>query len=114
MFVGWGDTIPERELKSLEVFQEALAYWTRLEQEGTIESFDTVALSPHSGKLAGFAVIKGDPDKLSSVWRSDEFSRLNARAQLVIQHFGVVDAYVGDDLTNLYGVYAQAATELLG
>lgn len=54
LFIGWGQPVTGREAKGLEVFAEALAYYGKAEQDGRIESNETVLLSPHGGDLAGF------------------------------------------------------------
>src|SRR5215211_2257779 len=54
IFVGWGQIVRGREMKALAVFNESIAYYTRLQQEATIESFEPVLLSAHGGDLAGF------------------------------------------------------------
>lgn len=53
LFVGWGAPVRGRETKGLEIFNESVAYWGRLQQEGRIESFEVVLLYPHGGDLAG-------------------------------------------------------------
>jgi hypothetical protein len=112
IFVGWGPVIAGREQKALQVFNEVLQHYTQLQQQGEIESFEPVALEPHGGDLAGFLLIRGDREKLSRLRASDAFQRLNTRGLLVVQNFGVVDAYVGDGLTHLFGIFQQESTEL--
>ena len=34
LFPGWGEVVRGREAKSLEVFNEGLQYWTRLQRTG--------------------------------------------------------------------------------
>jgi hypothetical protein len=101
-----------REQKALELFQEALQYWERLRQAGEIESFEPVALEPHGGDLAGFLLAKGDPEKLARIRASDEFIALNTRGQLLVQNFGVVGAFVGEDLQRLFADFGKQAAAL--
>jgi hypothetical protein len=54
LFVGWGAPITGREAKGLEVFNESVQYWGKLQQDGKIESFEVVLLTPHGGDLEGF------------------------------------------------------------
>ena len=35
--------------KALQVFNESIQYYTQLQQQGMIESFEPVALEPHGG-----------------------------------------------------------------
>jgi hypothetical protein len=53
LFIGWGAAVRGREAKGLEVFNEALAYYGRLQQEGTIEGLEPVILEPHGGAGEG-------------------------------------------------------------
>jgi hypothetical protein len=96
------------------VFGEAVEYWTRLQQQGEIESFETFALEQHGGDLAGFLIAKGDPEKLARLRTSDEFQRLNARAGFIVENFGVVDAYTGSELERLFGLFGSMAAEFGG
>ncbi|MHB8645367.1 MAG: hypothetical protein ACYDAR_06220 [Thermomicrobiales bacterium] len=112
IFIGWGPVIAGREQKALQVFNEVLQHYTQLQLQGEIESFEPVGLEPHGGDLSGFLLIRGDREKLSRLRASDEFQRLNTRGLLVVQNFGVVDAYIGEGLGRLFGTFQQAATEL--
>jgi hypothetical protein len=49
-----------RERQALKVFGEAFEYYSRLQQEGEIESFEPVILEPHGGELGGFFLLRGD------------------------------------------------------
>lgn len=111
LFIGWGPAVRGRERQSLQVFNEVLAYYARLQQSGEISSFEAVGLEPHGGDLVGFLLVRGDRDKLTRLRGSEEFLRLNNRGALVVDHLGVVTAFVGDDLQRLYADFgAQAGT----
>ena len=114
VFLGWGSVIAGREQQSLQVFNEAVQYWTRLQQQGEIESFEPVALEPHGGDLAGFCLIKGDREKLSRLRFSEEWQRLNQRAIAVVSNIGIVDAHIGEGLQRLFALGQQAAADLGG
>ncbi len=105
LFIGWGPNVQGRERQGLQVFNEAMQYWAGLQQRGEIESFEPVLLEPHGGDLYGFILIRGDQEKLARLRTDPEFLRLNTRAGLVVQNFGVVGAYVGEQQAQLYGVY---------
>jgi hypothetical protein len=112
MFVGWGPAVVGREAKALQVFDEAIKYYTQLQGRGAIDSFEPVALQPHGGDLAGFLLIKGDREKLAAMLADDEFVALNGRAQLVVTNFGVVLAHTGEDLQRLFQDFGKNAAEL--
>jgi hypothetical protein len=54
LFVGFGLPVRGRERQAVKVFGEALEYYARLQQQGEIDSFETVFLEPHGGDLNGF------------------------------------------------------------
>jgi hypothetical protein len=112
VFIGWGAPVRGREAKGLEVFNEAVAYWGRLEQEGQIESFEVVLLYPHGGDLYGFAILRGSGESLDQLRASDDFNRLIARAGLIVERLGVVSAALGDSLAPQVEQYQQAVEEL--
>lgn len=112
IFIGWGPPIPGRQQKASQVFEEAVQYWQQLRQRGEIESFSTYLLEPHGGDLSGFLIAQGDPDKLAHLRMSSEFIRINARAQAVVQHFGVVGASTGQELQQLFAMFEQISQDL--
>ncbi len=113
LFLGWGPVVRGRELKALEVFQETLAYYGTLQQDGRIDSFEPVLLAPHGGDLAGFILLRGSRASLDEIRSSDEFLRLVARAASIVDDVGVIDAYTGDALARQMGIF-QAVSEELG
>jgi hypothetical protein len=112
LFIGWGDAVRGREQKSLQVFGEAIQYWEGLRQRGEVESFETYILTPHGGDLAGFLIARGDPEKLANLQNDEEFIRINTRAQMVVEGFGVVTAATGENLQHIFEIFGQASQEL--
>jgi hypothetical protein len=112
LFIGYGLPVRGRERQALKVFGEALEYNARLQEQGEIESFETVLLEPHGGDLSGFTLLRGDPDKLSSIRTSDEFIRLTTRAGLITEGFGVIGAVLGEQVGTLMGVYNEQVEDL--
>jgi hypothetical protein len=112
LVIGWGPAVRGRELKALQVFNEAIQFYTRLQQQGTIESFEPVALEPHGGDLAGFLLIRGDREKLNAIRTSEEFLRLNNRAALIVDNFGVITAFIGEELQRQFADFGTQAAEL--
>lgn len=112
LFIGWGPPVRGREAKGIEVYDEAAAYLGRLQEEGVIESFEMVLLYPHGGDLYGFALLRGSGESLDRLRASEEFSRLIARAGLVVEGLGVVSAALGDSLGPQRELYRQQVAEL--
>ena len=112
LVIGWGTVVRGREQKALQVFNEAIQYYAQLQQQGTIESFEPVLLEPHGGDLAGFVLLRGDREKLNALHTSEEFLRLNNRAVQVVDNFGVVTAFIGEELQRQFADFQTQAAEL--
>src|SRR2546428_10575424 len=112
LFVGFFGPVRGREKQAVQVFNEAVGFYTKLQQDGEIESWDAVFLEPHGGDLNGFFLLRGDRDKLSAVRWSDEFLRLNMRASITVDGFGVVGAELAGRIPEQMGLYEQNVGEL--
>jgi hypothetical protein len=112
LMVGWGQTVRGREKRALDVFNDALTYYGERQAEGTIESFDTVLLEPHGGELGGFFLVRGTAEGIARMTASEEFQRLNIRANLIVDDLGVVPGWCGDALMQQMGWFAEAIDEV--
>ena len=107
LFIGWGEVVRGRETDAIEVFNETLAYYGRLQEEGTIENFEPVFLEPHGGDLNGFILIRGDAEKLASLRVSEEFVQIATRATLIVDNFGIVGADLAERLQRQVEYYTE-------
>lgn len=112
LFLGWGQVARGREQLALEVFQESIAYYAKLQEEGRIERFEAFLLGPHGGDLAGFIMMHGERSSINEIQASPDFLRLQARAGSVIDNLGVVNAFTGEALAQRMGVFGEVAAQL--
>jgi hypothetical protein len=112
VFVGWSTPVRGREESGLDVFSEALALDAQLQEEGAIEDFEVVLLSPHGGGLAGFILARGSKDQLVALRAREDFLRINARAAMVVDDLGVVDVALGSGVEEQIGRYREAIKNL--
>jgi hypothetical protein len=112
LFVGFGEPVRGREAKALQVFNESLAYYARLQQEGKIESFEPVLLEPHGGDLGGFILLRGSMEQLQAVHASEEFQSVQNRARLIVDNVGVIHANIGASLASGMADYQKQVTAL--
>jgi hypothetical protein len=77
-----------------------------------IESYEPIFLEPHGGDLGGFFLLRGDDDKLGQVRMSDDFERLNIRASLVVEDFGVIGAITGAGVERQMTLYQAQLQDL--
>ena len=113
LFIGWGTPVRGREARSLEVFNEAVAFWGGLQDAGDIESFEPVLLMPHGGELSGFALIRGSHQQIAALVEREDFQRLNTRAQMIVERFGVVGAFTDEALGEQMSMYQDAVSEMV-
>jgi len=88
LFVGWNRAVPRREQKALELFARVMEYYTKLQADGKIESFEPVLLSAHGGDLNGFILLRGDAAKLDQVKREETFINLTVEAGYHLENVG--------------------------
>jgi hypothetical protein len=107
LFVGFGTPVRGREREAVELFNETVGWYGRLQEEGEIESFEPVFLEPHGGDLGGFFLLRGDAGKLAQLRVSEEFQRFTIRASLYVESIGVVGATLGEHLERDMAFYVE-------
>jgi hypothetical protein len=112
LFIGWGEPVPGREQIALGLFNEAMQYYQRLQQQGDIESFEPMLLEAHGGDLAGFILLRGDADKLARIRNGPEFMDFTTRAQLMLNRVGVVTAWYGEELQQIMAGFGRHVASL--
>jgi hypothetical protein len=112
LFLGWGQVVRGREQLALTVFQESIAYYGKLQDDGQIDGFEAFLLAPHSGDLAGFIIMRGEQSKLDVVRSSPEFLRIVTRAGAVVDNVGVVSAYTGEALGQVMALFGEVSQGL--
>jgi len=83
LFIGFGTPVRGRERQAIKAFSETFEYYSRLQQEGEIESFEPVILEPHGGQLGGFFLVRGDQDKLARIRGSEEPGTAEPRVPVI-------------------------------
>jgi hypothetical protein len=112
LFIGWGQVVRGREKRAVQVFNESVEYWGSLQGDGKIEDFEVVLLAPHGGDLQGFALLRGSEDQLGALRADEEFQRRSARADLIIESQGIVDAVIGEGLARAMAQYQGEIDDL--
>ena len=112
LFIGWGATVRGREERALEVFDAAVGFYGRCQQEGRIESFDVILLAPHGGGLAGYMELHGSADQLNALQEDEQFRRLMIDASLIVDELGVVDGFANEGLARELTLYREAIAQV--
>jgi hypothetical protein len=112
IFIGFGFPVHGREDAAARVFNEFVQYLAAQQQAGAIEGFEPAFLQPHGGDLGGFFLVRGDRQRLSELAGSAEFERQMTRAQLIVDHFGVVNCWLGEEIQRQMTIFQEATTDL--
>jgi hypothetical protein len=107
LVISWGDTVPGREERALEVFNEALGICGRMQQDGRIESFDVVLLTPN-GDISGYIEMHGSAAQVAAVSEDEEFQRNTADASLIVQKLRHVVAFTNEAVAQQMAMYQDA------
>jgi hypothetical protein len=107
LFIGWGAPVNGREERGLEVFNETVGLYGRLQQEGGIERFDVVLLDPNPG-LSGYIELHGSADQLTAVRQSDEFRRSLVDASLIVEDLRLVEGFTNEGVAREMALYQES------
>ena len=108
LIVGWNRVIPGRENDALELFTQSINYYQAQQKAGHITAFEPIFLRPHGGDLNGFFLLRGERAKLDAMKESDEFLNISTRGIVLLEGFGVIDAYAGEGVQKLMGFWTKA------
>ncbi|MBI5104764.1 MAG: hypothetical protein HZB46_07245 [Solirubrobacterales bacterium] len=112
MFIGWGAPIAGREERGMEVFDAAVGFYGRCQQEGRIEAFDVRLLQPHGGGLQGYFELHGSAEQLATLREDMEFRRIMIDASLIVAELGVVDGMADAAVAEEMGMYREAIAKV--
>ena len=112
LFIGWGATVRGREERGLEVFNQAVGFYGRCQQEGRIESLDVILLDPHGGGLAGYMELHGSVDQLAALREDEEFRRIMIDASLIVDELGLVDGYANEGIAREMTLFRDAIAQV--
>jgi hypothetical protein len=108
MFIGFGQPVRGREERAVEVFNEFVGMFGRMQSDGRIEGMDVCLLDPHGGELGGFFMVHGSQAQCSALADDEEFRRAVIDATLIVENFGVVPARTGEAVGPEMGLYTEA------
>ena len=105
----WGIPARGRETQALDLLKETTTgYLDGLARDGRIERFDTAILRPQSTELGGFILIQGTQQQIDDLRHDVDFQTWANQVQLVADRVGIVDAWVGEGISDAIGLYEAA------
>ena len=112
LFVGFGQPVRGREERAVEVFNEFVAMFGRMQSDGRIEGMEVTLLDPHGGDLGGFFMVNGDERQCTTLMLDEEFRRACIDASLIVENFGVVGAATGETVGTEMAMYTEAVAKV--
>lgn len=107
LLLSWGTPVRGLEERGLEVFNEALGLYGRMQQDGRIESFDVTLLAPN-GAMNGYMELRGSSAQLAAVREDPTFRRVVVDAGMVVDDLRLIDGYCNDGIAEAMGLYQEA------
>jgi hypothetical protein len=107
LFISWGTPVRGAEERGLEVFNESLGMFGRMQQEGRIEGFDVMLFEPN-GSVNGCIQLHGGADQIAAVREAEEFRRSMMNAALVVDELSVMSGYANDGVAREMALYQEA------
>jgi hypothetical protein len=107
LFLGWNRPVRGREEQAMKLWGKTMEYYSKLQAGGRIESFEPVLLGAHGGDLNGFFLIRGVAEKLNEVRGEDAFLDFIIEAGHCLDGFGVVTAWIGEGLNDVFARWSK-------
>ena len=95
LLISWGPPVRGREVRSLEVFNEAVGLFGSMQQGGRIESFDITIMRPN-GHFNGYMQLHGSAAQLDAVREAEDFRRMILDAQMCVEDLRHLDGMTND------------------
>jgi hypothetical protein len=114
LFIGFGPPVRGREERAVQVFNEFVHMFGRMQSDGRIEGMDVTLLDPHGGDLGGFFMVHGSEAQCAALPGDEEFRRATIDATLIVDNFGVVPAATGEGVGREMAMYTEAVGKVGG
>jgi hypothetical protein len=111
LMITWGPPVHGREERGLDVFNEAIGLYGRLQQDGRIEGFDVAILQPN-GLMNGFIALRGSAEQLSALRQDEEFRRTTIAASLIVDDLQLIDGSTGEGIASDMELYREAVSQV--
>ncbi|MGO9490550.1 MAG: hypothetical protein ACLQBB_16190 [Solirubrobacteraceae bacterium] len=107
LFIGWGTPVRGREERGLEVFNESIGLYGRMQQEGRIEQFDVVLLDP-AEDLGGYIELHGSREQLATLRASEDFRRTLVDASLIVDGLRLIEGFANEGVAGEMAIYQES------
>jgi len=111
MFIGWGTPVRGREERALEVFNESVGIYGRMQQDGRIESLDVILLGANTA-LNGCMLLNGTAAQIAALSEDEEFKRSVLDASMIVDDLNVIAGYANEGVGAQMMLFAEAAAKV--
>ena len=112
LFIGWDEVVRGREERALEVFNESVGLYGRMQQEGRIESFDVALLPANGSGLQGYFQLHGTADQINAALDSEDFNRSMADASMIVDHLRLLRGYSNEGVARQMAIFQDAVAKV--
>ena len=112
LFIGWDTVVRGREERALEVFNDSVGLYGRLQQEGRIESFDVVLMPGNGSGLQGYFALHGSAAQMGALRDAEDFLAAMTDASLIVDQLRVIDAYTNQGVAERMAAYKAAIAKV--
>ena len=111
LFIGWGTPVRGREERALEVFNESVGLYGRMQQDGRIESFDVMLFGANTA-LGGCLLLRGDAAQIAALQEDEEFQRTIIDASMIVEDLNLIAGYANAGVGPQMALYAEGAAKV--
>ena len=111
LFISWGQVVRGREERALDVLNETVAFYGRLQQQGRIEGFNVVLLEPSTG-VGGYIELRGSADQLQAVSEDDEFRQLITDSTMIVDDVRIARGAANAEVARRIGMFQASAAKV--
>jgi hypothetical protein len=111
LFISWGASVRGRETRGLEVFNDTMGMYGRMQQDGRIESFDVALMNPSTG-MDGYIQLHGSADQIAAIQNDEEFRRGLYDASLIVEDLKMAVGYTNAAIAHEMEMYQEAVQKV--
>jgi hypothetical protein len=107
LFISWNTPVRGAEQRGLEVFNETLMLYGRMQEEGRIERFEVMLFEPNT-QINGCIQIFGSAEQLAAARQDEEFQRMTIAAALIVDDLSLIEGFANEGVARQMGLYQEA------
>ena len=111
LFVGWSNPVRGCEERALEVFNETLGLYGRMQQDGRLESFDVMLFEPNR-EMNGCIHVHGSAAQIAALRENEEFQRSTVAAALIVDDLRLIEGYANEGVARQMTLYQEAVSNV--